>query len=122
MPRINKPKKPYTKRIFARLIAKKLANSPPKSEQWFYKLYEPFRHTKDEFNRAYKGYIPDVINFKYRYIIEIDGSIHKLPSVMGKDRFKQNYYERTGFKVFRIKAYDITSFDQVINAIRLLRK
>lgn len=110
---------------FASDLNKKL----PKSEEWFLQLYAPFRcslefsrdkhnlnaryneRLKDKFNEPFQGFIPDVINHAYRYIIEVDGSIHNLEHIKIKDRAKESLYKYTGYKVFRIKAYDLSSWN-----------
>lgn len=112
-----KHKRPLTKRLFTQKRAKELQANTPQSELWFYKLYQSYQHPKDLFNKAHKGYIPDVINYQFRYIIEIDGSVHDTLRQQGRDRVKDNYFKRTGFKVFRIKAYDTFSFDQCIQQL-----
>lgn len=107
-PKKKKPKKVKKK---SRLIkfAKALEINLPKSEQWFRSLYTPRRG--DLFNEPYGFYIPDVINKRDLYIIEIDGSIHDLDEVKYKDFKKEQYYKSMYYKVFRVKAYDLKSFE-----------
>jgi very-short-patch-repair endonuclease len=110
-------------------FAIKLNNYPPKSEQWFRELYDPFRLTvqfkydkhnlnkhyndrlKDKFNQPFQGFIPDIINFSYKYIIEIDGSFHDLERVKFKDKIKDRLNSFMGYKIFRIKAFDLDSWN-----------
>jgi very-short-patch-repair endonuclease len=89
--------------------AKELNANLPNSERWFLEHYTP--HPKDRFNRPFGPYIPDIINKQYRYIIEIDGSIHDAPQVKLRDVIKTKYYQDNFFKVFRVKAYNQDSLD-----------
>lgn len=89
----------------------------PKSELWFRDLYKVYHHWADEVNQVFAGYIPDIINKFYMYIIEID----ELERVKQKDAKKDKRYKALGYKVIRIKAYDIESFEagmKVVCAIR----
>lgn len=57
----------------------------------------------DKFNSPEGPYIPDLINRKYRYIVECDGSIHNDLKIKEKDKKKDQYFKNKGFKVFRIE-------------------
>lgn len=105
------------KSAFAKELRKKIIPS----EQWFMELYKPYRLTYDEFNVLFGGYIPDVINKQYKYIIEVDGSIHNLKRIQLKDKRKDNRFISLGYKVFRIKAYDMESFFTAIKQLQDLR-
>lgn len=99
-------------------FAKKLEKNTPNSELWFRSLY--FRHYStctDKYNQVFGGCIPDVINKTYKYIIEIDGSVHELESVKKKDIKKTHKYVQLGYKVIRVKAYDYDSYIKAINKL-----
>lgn len=100
--------------------ADRLERNLPKSEQWFRKKYENIPDTRlfkgdhwsDRFNKPYnEKYIPDVHNLGYKYIIEIDGSIHDLPEVKLKDIRREYYFYKREYIVIRIEAYNDASFD-----------
>jgi len=111
-----------TKRSQLKNFAKELNNNLPKSEVWFQTIYKHFKHVHDQFNVPMCGYIPDVINKQYKYIIEIDGSIHDLPEVQEKDRKKEKLYQRLGYTVFRVKAYDNASLKECLDSVLTRRK
>lgn len=90
-------------------FALKLEENTPKSELWFYGLYT--KYPNDLYNNAFGPYIPDVINHNQMYVIEIDGSIHDLPEIQAKDAVKTKFYQSKGYNVYRIKAYDVDSFN-----------
>jgi very-short-patch-repair endonuclease len=103
--------------------AKNLERLLPKSEAWFRKKYHKegierlFKgeQFQDAYNKPYSSvYIPDVINEGYKYIIEIDGSIHDDPEVQFKDAQKDYYFSKRGFLVLRIRAYDNDSYNEAI--------
>lgn len=104
--------------------AKALQYNIPKAELWFRELYikEPF-HNKDSdhYNIPFHMYIPDCINLKYKYIIEIDEDYHLLSEQNYKDRLKDIFYKSKGYKVFRIQAYNIKQYNNVIEQIKLIR-
>ena len=115
---IKKPKKKKTKaklnrakRPTIRQFAKSLEINLPKSEVWFRELYKPFKDKYDEFNKPLHIRIPDVMNRRYMYILEIDGSIHETTRQRIIDFKKNSFYERLGFKVFRIQAYNLEQFN-----------
>jgi very-short-patch-repair endonuclease len=97
--------------------AKELNDNLPASERWFQSLW-PYR---DLYNQVLGKFIPDVLNRTYRYVIEVDGSIHLTSKQKRRDRRKDNYYKSKGYKVFRVKAYDIVSYDKCLTDINKLR-
>lgn len=117
-------KKPKTKKL-SRLqrYAKKLNSFIPKSELWFRKLWKEqgMKDKLDQYNSPFGKYIPDVINRKYRYIIEIDGSVHNDPAVQFNDKLKDEYYTSRNYKVFRITAYNLNQFNSVMDLIKTIR-
>jgi very-short-patch-repair endonuclease len=115
----------YKSRIQKR--ADKLNKYLPKSEQWFQAKWNndivqhKYTKFKDEFNSPISKYIPDVINRGFKYIIEVDGSIHDKPEQILRDQVKDTYYKMKGFKVFRVKAYDETSYAVALEGIKSIR-
>lgn len=112
-----KKKKKVKKRKPSRMerYAKALEKNLPRSEVWFRQQYAKDKH--DKFNYPYGKYIPDVINCYYKYIIEVDGSIHDIKEQQFIDAQKDTYYLSRLYKVFRIKAYDMQSFNDAMKAI-----
>jgi len=92
------------------VFAEKLRAETPKSEQWFQSLWMPLKDEHDEFNIVFGRTIPDCINHKFKYVIEIDGSVHKKKSVVARDTFKDRYYAKRGYELFRLTAYDAEGF------------
>jgi very-short-patch-repair endonuclease len=97
--------------------ASELENNLPKSEQWFRSLYK--KNMYDKYNKVFNStYIPDVINKHYKYVIEIDGSIHDSDEQKAKDAKKDDYFLKRGYLVIRITAYDMVSFDAAMTKIQ----
>lgn len=109
-------------------FAEKLEKNLCASEKWFRAKWvglfeqDELNIFNDSYNRVLGNRIPDLINHGYKYIIEIDGSIHDLPSVKYKDALKDFYYRQRGYKVFRVKAYDEASFEAALQAVTEIRK
>lgn len=126
---VYKKKKRKKKKTKSRrqVYADKLNENLPASEVWFQtKWATDIQQDKldlytDKFNEPLGSYIPDVINRGFKYIIEIDGSIHDTPEQQYKDRKKDAYYLRRGYQVFRIKAYCNISYSEALINISLLR-
>lgn len=87
----------------------------PKSEIWFYNLYK--KSPNDKFNCPFGPYIPDVINHFFKYVIEIDGSIHDRNDIKAKDKIKENFYRSKGYEVYRIKAFNLASFNEAMEKL-----
>ena len=103
-------------------FAKELQKNPPKSDLWFQKLWCEFKDLDDKYNEAFGHYIPDCINHKYKYIIEIDGSFHFKPDQIKKDIKKNEYYMNRGYDWYRIQAYNEDSLKNVLIKIETRRK
>lgn len=121
-----KRKKKLKSRIQA--FAEGLEKNLPASEKWFREKYkdvftrDSISLFNDKYNQVLGKTIPDVINQGYRYIIEIDGSIHDDPKVKFKDAKKDLFYASKGYRVFRVKAYDNDSYNIAIEAIKKIRE
>lgn len=103
------------------LRAAELERNLPKSEQWFRSLYTQHKHEKDEYNRPFKGKIPDIINHQFKYIVEVDGSIHDTAKQIIIDRNKDIIFKKAGYQVFRVIAYDQFSFNECLSEIKQIR-
>ncbi len=127
-PKRKKPKKKTKGRKFGTRLeryAHRLNVNLPASEKWFQSLFKQTSCYKDLlffFNRPCGAFIPDVVCYQPRIIIEIDGSIHDTPEQQFRDKQKDAYFIKREFKVFRIKAYSSTQFNEVINQIKELVK
>lgn len=96
----------------------------PKSEVWFWQLYEKNKLNSkyDKKNTAFKYYIPDVLNKKEKYVIEIDGSVHINLKQKTKDIKKDYFYYKKGFMVFRITAFSLKSFYENMKKLKQYRE
>lgn len=104
-------------------MAHELNKNEPASEKWFKDLFDAHYSLKQDFyNKPFKKrYIPDVLNYKFKYIIEIDGSIHNTPEQIEKDKKKDIFYKRAGFIVFRVKAFSNESYINLIKELIKIR-
>ena len=89
-------------------LAKELQQNTPKSEQWFQREWKrlEMEHEADQYNTVFERFIPDVVNHVYRYAIEVDGSIHNRKDVRRNDLRKNGFFQRKGYELFRLKAFD----------------
>ncbi len=94
------------------IFAEKLNANMPESEKWFWKKWiESGLSSKDDIpNKVFNDkFIPDITNEVKKYVIEIDGKIHKFKKL--KDHQKDVYYRSYGYEVFRIKADSDDSYN-----------
>lgn len=119
--RHNRKKK---KKINSRLqmYANQLNENLPKSEVWFHEYYKDYIHKFDLLNSVFGTTIPDVINRMYKYVIEIDGTMHNTERQKLRDIEKNAYYKKQGYSVFRIIAYDNTMRTLVVDTIKDFRE
>lgn len=97
--------------------AAKLRFNTPRSEVWFQKLYNEEKIAYSGYNQVLGCFIPDVLNRRYRFIIEVDSSIHNTPEQKIKNKNKDGYYRKKGYTVFRVIAYSINSYIECLTAI-----
>lgn len=124
--RINKKKKKL-KTSFKKLkniqkYADALNQQLPASEVWFIKKFKkepcwPGHLT----NQQFWTYIPDLINYSFKYVIEVDGSYHNKPRQIIRDRKKDIFYKSKNYKVFRVEAFSNKSYDTFIEDLSKYR-
>lgn len=105
-------------------LSEYLRHRTPASERWFQREWKTrgMLDDQDLFNWKHGPFIPDCFNSKFRYVIEVDGSIHSLQSVRQNDERKERFFVERGFSVFRVKAFDFMSLGSVIDQVRLIRQ
>lgn len=111
-------------------FATRLNENLPLSEIWFQDIYRPhfesFHHLelyRDKFNYNFNGaYIPDLINIGYKYIVEIDGSIHDREVSRIRDERKNDHFLKRDYEVIRVKYGDLESLLKGLNKILEIRK
>ena len=101
--------------------ASKLNMSTPRSELWFYRMVEKTIgwNVFDRLNMPFHGLIPDIINHRYKYIVEVDGSIHS--SLRERDRWKDEQYSALGYRVIRIAYGSIVQAKLALAELKALR-
>lgn len=102
-------------------FARRLRRNTPASERWFQSLWEPFRHELDQYNVPLGRIIPDVHNSHFMYAIEVDGSIHNTPYQKYIDSKKDKYYQKRGYDVFRVRAYNLDDFNATVELVERKR-
>jgi very-short-patch-repair endonuclease len=113
---------PFKKKL--RQFAKALNADRPWSEIWFLKEYKASGHrdATDRCNTPFKGkFIPDILNLRYKFVVEVDGSVHQTPEQIMKDREKDVFYRMHGMTVIRVIAYDKISLSNALNKIIALK-
>lgn len=112
-------KKIDLRRFLKRCSASLNSNLPP-SERWFHKHWsaQGLASDNDELNRPWLGSIPDVVNHKERYVIEVDGKSHDSIAQKEIDAKKDTKFTTNGYAVFRVRAYDINSLLDAAAKIR----
>jgi len=105
-------------------VQARLKDNVPKSEQWFRGLYHNHFYTAtDKYDTRFNNkYLPDIVNTYYKYVIEVDGSIHTLARVQKRDKLKDEYYTRFGYQVIRVIANDILSYVECIRRLCHIRR
>jgi very-short-patch-repair endonuclease len=53
------------------------------------------------------GYYPDIRIIGTNIIVEVDGSIHKIPSVHERDKERSKHLRRHGYKIIRFTNYQV---------------
>ena len=116
--RANKKKNKLVKKTF---IDKRLAVKP-KSEIWFDEQMKiaDLRFPFDE-NKIFGGLCPDYLSKHYKVIVEVDGTWHDQEYVKVQDIKKQAKYERLGYEVLRVKAYDTDSLENCLTRLKEIR-
>lgn len=112
-----------------RMYGNKLNKNLPKAERWFKNLFikEQFRYKysnrldKHEYNSPLGNFIPDVINRHFKYVIEVDEAYHNTLKQKYIDKIKDTFYKSLGYKIFRIKEYDVNDYKSVVLKIHKLR-
>lgn len=104
-------------------FANELNKNLPASEKWFQGFWKSngLEDENDEYNSPLGRRIPDVINRKYRYVIEVDGYIHARGPVRQIDVRKNKYYRNLGYEVFRVIAYNQKQLFCLVECIERLR-
>lgn len=126
---INKPNEETSPKLKTQIFkeklnsrAKHLNENMEKSLLWFKSLYDSkYKIESDMYNYPFGVYIPDLINKDFKYIIEIDGSIHDGREQQNKDYRKDQFFNKHGYEVFRIKYCDFGMFEHVITSILKMR-
>jgi very-short-patch-repair endonuclease len=104
--------------------AERLRNNLPASEVWFWTewIKAGMRLEDVSDNVVFGRYIPDVVNHTFRYVIEVDGSIHHKDEVKRKDAKKEKVFANKGYEVFRIKAYSYDQFGMLVDMVEKHRE
>lgn len=94
---------------FIRKTAERLSANLPKSEVWFWEEWEKLGMLTEleTDNEPFCGRIPDVLNRRHEYVIEIDGSVHQRANVKARDQKKEFTYQGRGFAYWRINHGDM---------------
>lgn len=95
----------------------KLNSNLPKSEIWFKEYYQYFQDIYDIYNDPIDNYIVDILNKKFMYAIEVDGSWHDREDAKIKDLKKDKKLKQLGFLVIRVKHNDLNSLKIAIYKI-----
>ncbi len=108
---------------FVMAVAKELNNNLPASEKWFWRRWRELAMDieSDRANVPKFGYIPDILNEEFSYVIEVDGSVHNNPKIKEKDLFRDQVFRNRGFSVVRVKAYCEKSLIACVDLIRSIR-
>ncbi len=102
--------------IFANAKSLRYNMTPAENLLWSYLNVK----TGSKFRRQHPlgSYFADFYCHQHKLVIEVDGSIHKLPEVILNDIEKQNFLEKEGLKVIRFTNNDIfNQLDKVLEQI-----
>lgn len=95
----------------------------PRSERWFRDFWESngLKDKDDEYNAVWCRRIPDLVNHKFKYVIEIDGSIHNKKHQKRVDAKKDRFYDNNKYQVFRVQAFSEKNLYAVAELVERLR-
>lgn len=123
---INKKSRAYKKqRLKLKKFQRSVSSTLPQSEVWFQSLYEShkLKLNSDKYNAIFwNKYLPDVLNNTFKYVVEIDGSIHDLGQVKFRDKLKDRFYRSHKFQVFRIRHNNLSDYANFVYGVSKLRK
>jgi very-short-patch-repair endonuclease len=94
-------------RTRTKFIARRLRKDVTPSEQTLWKLLRSIEGETFRRQVAVGKYIFDFGHYGARLLIEIDGSIHRLPEVQANDRDKELHAVTEGFRVLRFANSDV---------------
>ncbi|HTL39285.1 MAG TPA: endonuclease domain-containing protein [Methylomirabilota bacterium] len=97
---------------FARNLRKQ--STPEEKILWFLLQGRRFGNFKFRRQVAIDQYIVDFCCLKKRLVIELDGGTHNSDSQKLKDKIRQDYLEKSGFKVLRFWNDDITNHLSIV--------
>jgi very-short-patch-repair endonuclease len=116
-------KKPM--RITSRIheLGRSLNNDLPRSEKWFQRFWKDngLEDAGDRYNEPFRGLIPDIINHQYKYIIEVDGGIHRRTKQARLDAKKNKIYLASGYQLFRLPAFNEEQIHNLAECIERIR-
>lgn len=78
--------------------------------------------TPDQFNKVTPPWIPDLVNYWFKYVVECDGSVHLRPDVKMRDAAKDRWFRERGFQIFRVSHGDRQGLASIANKIRMIRQ
>ena len=67
-------------------------------------------------NERLHGYYPDLRIVGTNILVEIDGSVHKIPSVHDRDKLRAKHLRSHGYKIIRCTNYQVTKNCEAIVA------
>ena len=106
-------------RTRTRLRAKQLRKEMTPSEKELWKLLRSIEGVTFRRQPAIGKYVFDFACYGARLLIELDGSIHRLPEVQANDKAKTIHAITQGFRVLRFKTEDVRDRPQwVIDQVR----
>lgn len=98
-----------------------LQKNLPKSDEWFQNSYREHSHKDDCYNVRLGYYIPDVSNIRFKYVVEVDGTIHNTTKVKKQDAKKNEYFKQHGYKVIHVTAYSEQHFSRALFILQTIR-
>lgn len=104
-------------RDFLHHQAKFLRKIEPAGERWFYALFNKskLKQYDDIQNHPFAGFIPDIINHRLRYVIEIQDRTHDQPARIARDKKKLEKLLHSGYRVFYVRAWNHSSYEQFLS-------
>ena len=116
-------KKGKARRKRMAVFAAALERNLPRSEKWFREFWEGegLKDTDDRYNAVWCRRIPDLVNHKFRYVIEIDGNYHSKKSQKETDAKKDRFYRTMKYDLFRVVAFKESQLVALAECVERLR-
>ena len=103
------------------MYAKVLEKKRFRTDEWLKRNWQSILTEDDKFNSPEGFYVADLINRRWKYVIECDGFSHDSKGAQKKDLKRDQWFSRSGYSVFRVRFGDYATMDLIKEKVRSIR-